>query len=280
MRKVFSSSSETIHIFAQRQQAEGRSGNVFFENDKIYSYGYHYLLGEFITNKKGDLAIMINDSGYSSTTSKHISWLRSGTGQYKQFLITETDAKSVLSELENNANKLQNAKKPELYINPSEKLYNKYFEFIEWTGKDSDKKTTKKIKKIIEIFRGGNFPEYLKKQAAKIKRDKLAAIKKAKIKLNEDLQKFFDYKINRLYGISEDYIRISQDQKHIESSQQVKVPIAAAKILYKMIKAGKDIKGYRIDNYTVISINGTLKIGCHNINKENVDKIGELILSL
>ena len=47
-----------------------------------------------------------------------------------------------------------------------------------------------------------------------------------------------------------------------------------------MIKAGKDIKGYKIDKYTVISINGTLKIGCHNINRANVTEVGEQLLKL
>jgi len=58
------------------------------------------------------------------------------------------------------------------------------------------------------------------------------------------------------------------------------VPIKEATILYKMIKAGKDIKGYKIDKYTVISINGTLKIGCHNINRANVTEVGEQLLKL
>ena len=48
MKKVFRSSDEAIHIFAQQSQSEGRYKNVFFKDTKIYSYGYHYLLGEFI----------------------------------------------------------------------------------------------------------------------------------------------------------------------------------------------------------------------------------------
>ena len=47
MKKVFSSSTDVMHLFAQRSQQEARtsSGNVFYYNDKIYSYGHHYLLG-------------------------------------------------------------------------------------------------------------------------------------------------------------------------------------------------------------------------------------------
>ena len=41
-------SADVIHMFAQRTQSEGRCINVFFEYNRIYSYGRHYLLGEFI----------------------------------------------------------------------------------------------------------------------------------------------------------------------------------------------------------------------------------------
>jgi hypothetical protein len=46
--------------------------NVFFEYSRIYSYGYHYILGKFID----DNLLIINDTGYSATTSKHIHLLR------------------------------------------------------------------------------------------------------------------------------------------------------------------------------------------------------------
>jgi len=73
MKTVYSKSSDVIHLFAQRTQEEGRCSNVFFNcKERIYSYGSHYLLGEFIRNKKKDLAIWINDDGYSVTTAKHI----------------------------------------------------------------------------------------------------------------------------------------------------------------------------------------------------------------
>ena len=76
MKKVYSNSNEVMHLFAQQSQSEARSSsnNVYFETpyidnrpygSKIYSYGRHYLLGEFIDNN----TIFINDDGYSVTTS-------------------------------------------------------------------------------------------------------------------------------------------------------------------------------------------------------------------
>jgi hypothetical protein len=48
------------------------------------------------------------------------------------------------------------------------------------------------------------------------------------------------------------------------------------RLLYKMIKQGKDIKGHKIGYYTVISVNGVLTIGCHKI--KNFKEIGEQLI--
>lgn len=56
------------------------------------------------------------------------------------------------------------------------------------------------------------------------------------------------------------------------------MPIKAAKVLYQRIKDGKDIKGFDLNGYTVIGLNGILKIGCHKINLKNMNEIGEKIL--
>ena len=49
MKTVFNN-SEVCHVFAQQEQEYGRSGNIFFEGKKIYSYGYHYLMGNIIND--------------------------------------------------------------------------------------------------------------------------------------------------------------------------------------------------------------------------------------
>ena len=72
MKTVFDN-YDCVHTFAQRTQNEGRTSNnnIFFEGDKIYSYGYHYELGRFLDDK----TILINDKGYSVSTGKHIRFI-------------------------------------------------------------------------------------------------------------------------------------------------------------------------------------------------------------
>ena len=283
MKTVFSSPTDVIHLFAQKSQDHAKCNNVFFYGSKIYSYGYHYLMGEFITNKNGDLAIMINNKGYSNTTAKHVSKLASATRQYKQFYTMYCDSKQVLQELESLLQKLGKAKKPQKYISEALNILEHFNEFLEWFGRPYDsfsKENLKKIRKIEKLFKAapgkGSAEQYAKKKAAAQK----ASDKKDFLK---SLQKFQNFEINYISHNSfnnEDYLRINEQSGNIETSQGVKVSIKEAQTLYRMIKAGKDIKGLRISNYTVISLNGVLHIGCHRINRKNMEEIGEKIINL
>ena len=279
MKKVFPNSETVMHVFAQRIQDEGRtsSGNVYFDSiDKIYSYGSHYLLAQFIDEN----TIMINDSGYSVTTSKHISQISYATSQYRQFFTTETDIEKVYYTVQENLKALANARKPEIYINAIININSKLNEYLKYTRGTTKAKKNKKYREIIKIVEALNTDSEalkeklaLQKKQAKAKADKLA-----KKKIKESLPKFENYEINSFRINDFDYLRISADGERVETSQNVKVPVKEARLLYKMILAGKDIKGHKIGYYTVNSINGTLKIGCHNINIDSMHKVGKQLL--
>lgn len=283
MKTVFSKPTDVIHLFAQQDQEHAKCNNVFFYGTKIYSYGYHYLMGEFITNKKGQIAIIINNSGYSVTTSKHVSYLLAATRQYNQFYTMYCDSRQVLQQLESLLKKLSNAKKPQKYISEALNILDHFNDFLAWFGRSYDsfsKENLKKIKKIEKIFKASpgkeSAEQYAKKKAAAQK----ASDKKDFLRL---VKKFQNFEINYISHNSfsdEDFLRINKQSENIETSQGVKVSIKEAQILYKLIKAGKDIKGLKISNYTVISLNGVLHVGCHRINKKNMDEIGEQIIKL
>ena len=101
MKTVFSNAAQTIHVWAQQSQSNGRASNVFFEGNTVYSYGYHYPLGVIVTNKKGAKAAIINTQGYSSTTSGHISTARQAVSHYTRFLIPNTEAVKALRNDDN-----------------------------------------------------------------------------------------------------------------------------------------------------------------------------------
>ena len=282
MKTVYNNSHDVIHLFAQQTQAHAKSSNVFFYDDKIYSYGYHYLLASFIENKKGEKAILINGNVYSRTTGKHISAMIQASRQYRQFYTTHTDKKIILETLEDLKKSILKAKKPFLYSDKAQHLEKKYLEFCEFMGQKADKELKKaflffhnKVEEMGEIYK----KEIEKAEKARIKAEK-ARIKAEKIKDAENLDKFMNFEIDycRFYS-DEDFIRISKDGQFIETSQKVKIPIKSAEILYKMIQIGRDIKGVKIEDFTVISMNGTLTIGCHRINVKNTHEIGQKIIS-
>jgi hypothetical protein len=269
MKTVFSSNSDVIHAFAQRNQSEGKAGNVFFYGDKLYSYGYHYLLAEFID----DNTVVINNRGYSNSTSKHISIASYALSQYKRFYTMSCDLNLVYDQIKDNLKSLSKAKKPWIYIDNINSLWVSLNEFIDYTKqKVKSNPKYRELKKIVNSIQSEDYLEVIKLQ--RIKTEKAAKIKALK-QLEKSLQDFKDYKINsfRINGIN-DHLRLSQDLQNVETSQSVKVPVNDALLLYKMIKENRDIKGYNISGYTVISINGTLKIGCHNIDIDSMHEVG------
>lgn len=274
MRTKFSNTRDCIHTFAQRTQSTGRASSVFFQGtDKIYSYGYHYLLAEF-KEIDGETCILINDKGYSVTTSKHISITRQATRQYRQYFFTDIDLFFVFNYIESAYSKLLKARKPEIYISD---ILNKFEAFKAYPLNNSAnvKKDIrfKKMAKIVKSLTDSNLLEKAKETAAKLAK---AKAKKDAQKLQDSIKDFYNYEINYIRG-NEDYLRLSIDGLNVETSQGVCVSIDEARILYSFIKAGKDIKGYKISNYTVISINGVLQIGCHRINIQSMHRIGQII---
>lgn len=276
MKKVFPKSSDVIHLFAQRTQDEARSSNVFFNNKNIiYSYGHHYELGKFLDDK----TILINDIRYSVTTSKHISEIRYATSQYKQFFKTQTDLKTVHAEIISNKNSLANARKPEKYIQPIFNLFDTLNEFIKYTKDKETKKTSeyKEIKRIVKALNGSTEDYKAKIHELAIKQAKAEKRANAR-KLKKSLEKFNKYEIDSFRVGNEDFLRLSADGKHVETSQNISIKRENARMLYQLIKKGVDIAGRTIEHYTVTSINGTLKIGCHNINIDSVHAIGKQII--
>lgn len=276
MRTVFSNVLDVMHKFSERSQSYGRSSNVFFEDtNKIYSYGRHYLLGQFLTIN-GETCILIDNRGYSTTTNKHIWQLKHATRQYKQYFTLDVEFRHVESSILSNFKSLLKAKKPELYINP---IISKFESLISYPLFDTKLKKDARFKAIEKIYKSVSSSEQIAKAKEVQKAIEIKAKKEAAKKLKIDLKKFENFEID-YFRNEEDFLRISQDKTKIETSQSVTVSIEEAKMLYILIKEKRDIKGHKIGNYTVISINGVLTIGCHKINMDSVKKIGEIILKM
>lgn len=271
-KRTFANHHEVCHVFAQRTHLEGSSGgNVYFYKDRLFSYGSHYVLAEFITNKKGELAVMINNVGYSSSTGKHISMAASATSHYRQFFTTQTNGKLVLNKLTELYEKLGRAKKPMIYINQAVRLYEQFIEYLDWSKTIDPRR--RQITLLYKKFVSGDAYEKAKEVQAK-------ADERDRLKVQRDIELFLKYEKDYVPNSKEAFVRISKNGERIETSKGANAPVSEARVLYQLIKAGKDIKGFKIGYYTVIGLNGTLKIGCHDINKQNMVEVGEQLLSM
>ena len=288
MKKVFQNTSEVVHVFAQQTQSEGRnqSGSIYFYDNKIYSYGSHYLLGEFIN----DETIIINDFGYSVTTSKHISELINATSQYNRFYTSNICIKTIESLVDYNLKKLSKANKPEIYISNITKLESNLTKWVEYCKENRIKKRTFEIfdyainksdynyKKIVKIANSLLTPQTIEKIKAKGKKDAIKQKAKDKRELKIKLDKFNTYKIDRFKIGQFDYLRLSQNGKFVETSQNIRIEKNEAKKLYFAIKKKINIQGQKIGYYTINKIdNMALTVGCHKICIKSVQKVGQLI---
>jgi len=123
---------ETIKTYLEQEKTHGNSANVFFEHSRIYSYGYHYILGRFLNNN----LLIINDTGYSATTSKHIHLLRDTANELNiiNYSVSNVEINSVYSELKYLESKLHKARKPNIWYNRINNLYNSWFKFTKKYG--------------------------------------------------------------------------------------------------------------------------------------------------
>lgn len=77
-KEVFDT-GEIPHLWAHRVQDTARNaqGNLSFDGDTIYSYGLHFPIARYVSNKRGKAAILFTTRSYSVTTSGHVSAVRS-----------------------------------------------------------------------------------------------------------------------------------------------------------------------------------------------------------
>lgn len=275
MRTVFSN-SDCVHTFAQRTQNKGRTSNrsIFFEDDKIYSYGYHYELGRFLDDK----TILINDEGYSNTTSKHIYLLIGATSHYKQYYTTKTDIDYIHSHVFNYIKpKLAKARKPQKYLNEIYSYWSSLNTYL--TDRKLKTKANKnakyiELKKFINSLQDETSIQDLKDWAKEEARKKKEKEKKQLIK---SLAKFREYEKDYFRIGGKDYLRLSKCAQFVETSQGVKIDVEEARRYLKLLKSGAMMRGAKIGNYTTISFDKLLRIGCHNIDKEQINYINKLI---
>lgn len=94
-KTVFSSHSQLAHVWAQGEHPRGKAGNMFFEGERIYSWGTHYLAARLITLESGRMAALVNEYRYSVSTGQHLGHIYNALhGLRMVFTVANPDART------------------------------------------------------------------------------------------------------------------------------------------------------------------------------------------
>lgn len=276
--------SELAHNWAYQTKEHGRASSMFYEGDSIYSYGHHFKIARIY---KPDNFVLFTSRSYSSATAKHKSRVHSAVSHLTVITVPNVDAVDnsahetnlsyLIKEIEENLQKSVRARtNSEYYANEADELLMKmkyYISLLKVNLNKLDKTLVKTVKDYLK--REGKLlsPEVKQAIADKLKQAQIRAIEKRK----EDIADFHNFKRDSIHGINKAFLRYNIVFEKIETSLNVSVPSRLCRVLYNKIKSGQDVKGFKLEQYTVISLNGDLKIGCHNIPRSEIDYIANVL---
>jgi mevalonate kinase len=166
MKTIYSSNSELTETFNRQSQSYGKANSMFFESNILFSYGYHYPLATFIEPE----TVLINDTGYSVTTSKHIGIAKTVTRNRKQMLTSQIELGQVLLQFEELERKLNKARKPKKYAKQIQELKQSFDENMAYLSGF--------YIKTKSMFSGVSFIYIPYKKATKEQKEKLDTISK------------------------------------------------------------------------------------------------------
>lgn len=270
MKNVFSN-SDLAHAYANQSQQSGRNsnGSFYFNGKTIYSYGSHFPIAKIVTNEQGNEVMLFTFRTYSNTTAKQISIVRSATRQYDKIYCYnpneshEANFKAWLNLAEIQAEKLQKAKKPEIYINELGYLSNQvnaYTTYFNIEAPDT-------LKAVLSIKDKSENLEYMSKKAELLKIEKAKKEKQQKQEFKEQINKWFNGETQRLYTRYKlDFLRINDNR--VETTQAVQIPVELAKRLHNKIKTNTLQVGEQLLNYRVDQVDNIIKIGCHAFTRK------------
>ena len=288
MKKVFSN-SELPHVWANRQQSEGTTPNrnFYFHGDIIYSYGSHFPIAKFVKDSEGAEAVLFTNRSYSNSTAKHIGQTHRAIphginiiycydpGNTNSFGHID-NFKVWYKQLDAQARKLQNARKPEIYLNAISQISKEAKIYADFFKIDLPAD-------IVEISTIENKEQFAGIYAKRLEREKLEAEKALKAKnkaIKEQLKKWREFKTNNIHTkIDFDFLRFNAENKRVETSQGVQIPGAIALQFYNFVIEKINAGGcsdceQTLINYDVKQINKKfIVVGCHKIELKEINLI-------
>lgn len=295
--KTVFTTAMVAHVWAQQSQEYGRNhGNFYFNGPTIYSYGSHFPIARFV-ERKGKRAVLFTTRTYSNSTSKHLNHARRALHGLDVPVLSvyrpdvEPDSAEIKKEAEADLKKQVEAiyrarGSLEYAVDQLDRIAgtaNALSEFYGWRWRlkvpvlDEEKLVKQRASNAAAAERNR-----VKRELAQVESDKRWAQRRI-----EDAGKREAW----LRGESVQYpyswdsgdtmLRIHGD--NVETSRGAEVPIEHAKRLWPIIeKVRARGEAYQrnghsehVGNFVVdrIEPTGDMKIGCHLIKYDQVQKI-------
>lgn len=296
IKEVFNTSAEVLHLWANQSQFSARqrssSGGMhgysgtrcFFEGKSCYSYGRHYELGRLV-EINGKTVALINTTGYSNTTSKHISEAKYACNHLP---IIEVDHSF---DWKKGLLKMQDYLIHSVFDNLSKNSFWSGYKFF-----DKYDYLSTEYQKFNNLCDTLNIPEYKlnidqdtidliqehinyrierQKELDAGKEERRIKRQQAQLKKNEEqiqAWKLGGPSTNAVTSLSFQIIRIVGNE--IETSRGAKVPLNEAISLAKRIKNGENVVGQPIGHFHVSYVDDKqITIGCHKFERSIIDQI-------
>lgn len=280
------------HQLQSKYKKDTVAGSLYYDGKTIYSYGYHFPIATIHEDKKRGDVTFFTTRGYSNTTAKHISAVRSACSHHTIIFCANPDEAARAIHHGNNLQAWENTCKNIAHSLPKAKKPEKYLASIAYQREQAQAYaayfgitlTAKKFPYLfIESRDGGN--KACTAELKRVAKERAKKEKETKQLFEIQLQCFrnFEAREHKYYdGIdgvhnpddrNAAYLRYNKKSKRIETSKGIQIPTEIGKRFYHWLQS-KIKKGgcetcdcnYRILNYSVEYVNANeFKVGCHTI---------------
>ena len=285
------------HNWANQVKPSGKGSNFYYDGPRLYSYGPHFTVGLLVETKRGRIALL-NSRRYSVSTTKHQSYAATAASHLTAFRVPcmGADADSIAGNLAYYLERIEAGKKELLtarkyHAMRLEGLGALIREAALFAGLFHGGAATarRKLRGLASALADGGL--FSDKEQARINA-KITAAREAEEKLQARLEVEQAAKLVEDTAALEVWANGGEDRPPyytaaptrlrikgaaVETSRGAVVSCRAARILWAAIKAGREVVGMVVDGYTVTALNGTLKIGCHVIERAEVERVGALL---
>jgi hypothetical protein len=294
MKTVFSN-SQVCHVFISQAQAQGRnsSSSIYFENDVIYSYGSHYVMGRVYLEKN---LLLMNEFVYSPSTGQHRSHLFRAARHLDTIQVPRPENTS--SDIEENTLYLENEIFEEFsralgcltginfHLDQLEEKINTLNKYLDLFGDKKRKvilnddflsflEELREVKREKEVIKEEKKRE--KREADRKAREEAAA--KREIENIEKLNNWkegkpIDSSLYVFYHLPV-ALRINYFKRIVETSHGAEVPLKEAVKAAGLFFSNKEkLLNKRIGHFQVNRFSSDrLEVGCHSIPFEEITRV-------